>query len=139
MDRPAQILVAGDASEIARILQSGAIDHEFSPLGTDGALADRLGSDPSDLLTRIRLAEDNAVNQQVATRILSRLGYRTDVVGNGRVKRQPRIVAMTAEALKGDREKCLAAGMDDYVTKPVRVEELTAALERAAELIGDRR
>ena len=43
---------------------------------------------------------------------------------------RPRIVAMTANAMQGDREACLAAGMDDYVTKPIRVEELVAALTR---------
>jgi HPt (histidine-containing phosphotransfer) domain-containing protein len=39
---------------------------------------------------------------------------------------------MTAEAMAGDRERCLAAGMDDYITKPIRVDELVAAIERTA-------
>jgi len=44
--------------------------------------------------------------------------------------RRPRIVAMTANAMQGDREACLAAGMDDYVTKPIRVDTLVEALNR---------
>jgi CheY-like chemotaxis protein len=41
---------------------------------------------------------------------------------------RPRIVAMTANAMQGDREMCIAAGMDDYLTKPIRVERLVEAL-----------
>ncbi len=117
---------------------------------------------------RILLAEDNAVNQKVALRILERIGYRADVAANGlevldALSRQsydvilmdvqmpemdglettryicqrwpyqrPRIIAMTANALRGDRERCIRAGMDDYISKPVQVHELIAALNLRA-------
>ena len=110
------------------------------------------------------LAEDNAVNQKLALRLLERMGYRADVANDGleaiaaleataydvvlmdvqmpeldgleatrRIRarwpdRPLRIVAMTANAMEGDREMCLAAGMDDYVSKPIRPDELAAAL-----------
>jgi CheY-like chemotaxis protein len=117
---------------------------------------------------RILLAEDNAVNQQLALRLLGQLGYQADVAGNGleaiaALERQrydlvlmdvqmpeldgldatrricerwkpaerPWIVAMTANAMQGDRELCLAAGMDDYISKPIHTEELVAALSRS--------
>ena len=43
---------------------------------------------------------------------------------------RPRIIAMTGNAMQGDRERCLEAGMDDYIAKPVRVDDLRIALER---------
>jgi CheY-like chemotaxis protein len=51
-------------------------------------------------------------------------------------QQRPRIVAMTANAMQGDRQACLAAGMDDYVTKPIRVEALVQALTQASSRDG---
>jgi signal transduction histidine kinase/DNA-binding response OmpR family regulator/HPt (histidine-containing phosphotransfer) domain-containing protein/PAS domain-containing protein len=50
--------------------------------------------------------------------------------------RQPHVIAMTANAMQGDREMCLAAGMDDYVSKPIRIEELVGALSKSRPLEG---
>ena len=127
---------------------------------------------PSAGLRRLHvlLAEDNPVNQLVATRIFEKLGHEVTVVGNGRLAlsavqggnfdliamdlEMPEmdglaatkairawekktgahvpIIAMTAHAMKGDRERCLAAGMDGYAAKPIRIQELE---QTVAELI----
>jgi CheY-like chemotaxis protein len=102
---------------------------------------------------RILLAEDNQVNQRLATRLLEKRGHSVDVAANGREALEAlekasydlvlmirakeklsggrqQVVALTAHAMKGDEEKCLAAGMDGYLTKPMRPEELDALLEK---------
>jgi CheY-like chemotaxis protein len=115
----------------------------------------------------ILLAEDNLINQKLATKVLSKLGYSTDIANNGveavgmiqkkhydlifmdvlmpemdgleatRVIRagsqtQPQIVAMTANAMPEDREICLQAGMDNYISKPIKLEEFINVLKQTA-------
>jgi signal transduction histidine kinase/CheY-like chemotaxis protein len=118
-------------------------------------------------LTRILLAEDNVVNQRVATSLLKKRGYSVTIAGNGReaiekfeqesydlilmdvqmpeidgleaaaiIRRRELgtgahipIVAMTANTMQGDREICLAAGMDGYVSKPLNIKEFLAVVQ----------
>jgi len=131
--------------------------HEGSPL--EGRVA---GSH-----WRVLVADDNAVNQRVAVRMLERLGVRSDVAGTGlealrmlktlpydavfmdcqmpemdgyaatqEIRRAEKdgkhiaIIAMTADAFEGAREQCLAAGMDDYIPKPVRLDDLSRATHK---------
>ena len=102
------------------------------------------------MLKRLGYAADVALNGREAVDLVAANGY--DVVlmdvqmpvldgieATAEIRRRwpdaaarPRIVAMTANAMVGDRERCLAAGMDDYVAKPIRSEHLKGAIERAA-------
>jgi PAS domain S-box-containing protein len=124
---------------------------------------------PVERKLRILLAEDNAINQKLALRLLEKQGHSVAIANDGKeaiarlekeifdlilmdvqmpgmdgleatnlirtrektTGRHTPIVAMTAYAMKGDREACLDAGMDSYVTKPIRSEELYAAIREA--------
>ena len=116
---------------------------------------------------RILLADDNAVNQKLVTRVLEKFGHVATVVNDGREaveaarlgcfdlilmdvempevdgfeataliratehsRRRVPIIAMTAHAMSGDRQRCLDAGMDDYLSKPIARNELAAMLTK---------
>ncbi|QRR00594.1 response regulator [Dyadobacter sandarakinus] len=111
------------------------------------------------------VAEDNSINQHVIMRILQKLGYQPDIVGDGKealeaanqknyglilmdmqmpvmdgleatrlirktVVQQPVIVALTANAMEGNEQECLDAGMNDYISKPVKIDELMSKIRK---------
>jgi CheY-like chemotaxis protein len=120
---------------------------------------------------RLLIAEDNPINQKIALKLLSKLGYEPRIVSDGKealdelsqqrydlvfmdvqmpgmdgleatkmirlcLDIQPVIIAMTANAMQGDSDNCMQAGMDDYISKPIEMEELLAQLEKWSAVIN---
>ncbi|MEO8711628.1 MAG: response regulator [Parafilimonas sp.] len=147
------------------------ISHELSRSDISAEQQNGKSKLPADLGKNyplsILVAEDNKTNQDVALKVLSKLGYEAalaqngeealEMVGEGKydlifmdvqmpvkdgleatrmirlcLNTQPVIIAMTANAIQGDRQKCLNAGMDDYISKPFRIDELTKMIEKWA-------
>ncbi len=123
---------------------------------------------------RILIAEDNVVNQKIALKVLSKLGYQPSVANHGKealemvgnepydvilmdvqmpemngleatrmirtcLEVQPVIIAMTANVMQGDRDECMQAGMDDYMSKPIELAELLNQLEKWSLVLRERR
>ena len=149
------------------LFRSGPVlTYPLDPEGGPITLLPQVAREPAEPL-RVLLAEDNAVNRKVATRLLEKRGHQVVVTTNGKEAlaalqkgtydlvlmdvqmpemdgfeatqtirdsergtgfHQP-IIALTAHAVIGDRERCLEAGMDGYLTKPLRPRELDQLLE----------
>ena len=146
-----------------------AVAHEPAPVDAGGPTVELAHDDvPFATTFKLLVAEDNEINQIVASRMLQKLGYDVTIARHGREavelhasgryaailmdcqmpeldgyaatreirareaggRRMP-IIAMTAHTMQGDRDKCIAAGMDDYLGKPLRAESLRSTVASA--------
>src|SRR4029450_4954716 len=121
-DRPLRVLLAEDNpmnQKLAlRLLSQIGLEADLATNGLEAIAADE--RDAYDvILMDVQMPELDGLE---ATRRIRAAGR----------SHRAWIVAMTANAMEGDRETCIAAGMDDYVSKPIRPAELSAALQRAS-------
>jgi len=119
---PLRILVAEDHPTNQRIIK---------------LMLERLGYQPEivsngfEVLSALRAQKFDAVILDVQMPGMDGLAAAREICRMQKPGKRPWILAMTANALEGDREKCLAAGMDDYISKPVKTADLAAAMRRA--------
>jgi two-component system sensor histidine kinase/response regulator len=172
--RHSQLLDAVATAWSKRLQATADVQPETGFQKSLGALRTSVAGKFADHGIRVLVAEDNVVNQRVATRMLERLGVRADVAGNGReavemVKmlsydvvfmdcqmpemngfeataeirrlegpgRRTAIIAMTADASSRCREACTEAGMDNFIAKPVKLEDVIAALTEHAATVSN--
>jgi CheY-like chemotaxis protein len=120
---PLRILLAEDNSVnqrlAMRVLEKRGHSIEVAATGTQALVA--LTRQSFDLvLMDVQMPEMNGLEATAAIREM-------ELSGGGHIP----IIAMTAHAMKGDRERCLEAGMDGYITKPLKVDELFEAIDKA--------
>ena len=170
VERLAAMVGAGDPGSAVVVMAAPKVVLRPGPALSTGLSAKSATAAHTPRALRVLLAEDNAVNQKLAVRLLEKHGHRVRVAGNGReamealirdrfdailmdvqmpemngleataaIRRSERgtnrhipIIAMTSQALKGDREQCLQSGMDAYLSKPIRPQELLEMLDSVA-------
>jgi CheY-like chemotaxis protein len=157
----------GAGNPVAAVLRAPVVESDSAALVTGQAAPKEKKKKKLSVL----LAEDNAVNQKIASHVLEKQGHHVTVAVDGRealaaldrapfdvvlmdvqmpemdgfettaaIRARERdtgmhlpIIAMTAHAMQGDRERCIAAGMDSYISKPLKVQELIELLEKVSD------
>ena len=125
--KPMRILVAEDNPSNQRVLieMLKRLSYRADAVADGQEVIQALERQDYDLvLMDIKMPEMDGIT---STRVIRKL----------RPEKGPKIIAITAYALKGDREKCLEAGMDDYISKPVQLKELAAILEKYSASRGE--
>jgi CheY-like chemotaxis protein len=124
--RRLRVLVAEDNEVNVRLSVAllTKLGHAATVVGDGQAAVDAHGSGAFDLI--LMDVQMPVMGGMEATRLIREAEARLPGAPAPHVP----IIALTARAMKGDREECLAAGMDDYVTKPVRLSDLAAAVAR---------